>query len=610
MPNNVKRKTCDDNGNQSSSKVIKLIGSLSEQPVNAMSRGFINGLTCYVQKNPILWPACFVIDALNHGLKAAQLDNEEAKTRKITVDENNQDSFIFNLPNSVKSFTGRKLELGKIHESLASSLKVSGGSCSIIAITQSMKNVKLDETNNISSISGLGGIGKTQLALEYARLYAKDYHNNVIWMDGENLSDSFKRLAGHPKINIKTKDINSRDKEDSDIAQEIYAHFKGKKSLFIFDNVENCEAIKEFVPHQSSTDNKTHILINSRYQNWGSMADKISLNVFNHEEAINLVEEELNTLTIKTIEKLIDQINQLLDYEIILEKSYTQKNIEKFKRKTDIPDKWLEKLEESLLQDKEKYFVLEKEELLKKLKDLLSYLKEDQGIIDNRTIIELNSTLHGLPLALQQAQAIAYIKKQKNINQKFGVKDYLEEYKRHYKATEGLLGFNLNRYNNDPYVKTVMTTWQVTLDKIKKDERSGNEASRILNIMAYLQPDNIPGSKLGLVIDGEKLAGAIDLLRNYSMISQGNKSDLSNIHRLVQEVTRIGLRNQGVEEQVLSDVLKILKNEIGHIKSNAKNPNIKHALLICIRASRYPNLHQAIENLFPDSSMKKDFISY
>lgn len=598
MPN--KRKASDSN--QSSYK--KVIVSLLEEMSNIVSRCASSVLTSYLQKHPISCAALPLAIVFNQRLKAVQSADEKNKARKTTVDESNQDGFVFNLPDPVKNFTGRESELNKIHKSLIDGSKALGRSYCVAAITQSMASLNLDETNNIFSVNGLGGIGKTQLALKYAQLYAKDYDNNVIWVDGENPSDFFKRLAGNSRINIKTKDINGRDKKDNDIAQEIYDHFKDKKSLFIFDNVESSEAIKEFLPYQS-LDNKPHVLITSRYQNWEGMADKISLNVFSDEEARNFVKKELNIVTIEDIDELVSTINVPKDFQLILEKDDIQKDIEKLKGKTNTPDKSLEKLEEFLLQGGKQCYMLEPEELEKVLKDSLQFLKRDPNITNNDTIEKLNQTLQSFPLALQQA--IAYIKQHKNVNPDFGVKDYLEEYNRRYEATENLLSFDLNRYNNDPYIKTVMTTWQVTLDKIKKDKKIGNEATRILNIMAHLIPDNIPSKTLELITDRGKLTDAIDLLRNYSMISQGNKSDLSNIHRLVQEVIRIGLRKQKAEEQkALGDVLEILKNEIGHIKSNIKNPKIDHALLTCVRASRYHKLHQAIENLFLGLNMKEE----
>ncbi|MFP3025138.1 MAG: hypothetical protein ACEY3L_02360 [Wolbachia sp.] len=169
MPN--KRKASDSN--QSSYK--KVIVSLLEEMSNIVSRCASSVLTSYLQKHPISCAALPLAIVFNQRLKAVQSADEKNKARKTTVDESNQDGFVFNLPDPVKNFTGRESELNKIHKSLIDGSKALGRSYCVAAITQSMASLNLDETNNIFSVNGLGGIGKTQLALKYAQLYAKDY---------------------------------------------------------------------------------------------------------------------------------------------------------------------------------------------------------------------------------------------------------------------------------------------------------------------------------------------------------------------------------------------------------------------------------------------------
>src|SRR5581483_10019823 len=59
-------------------------------------------------------------------------------------------------------FTGRSAQLGTLHRLLSAGKQV--------ALTQ--------------AISGLGGIGKTQLALEYAYRYQKSYHD-IFWASAD-----------------------------------------------------------------------------------------------------------------------------------------------------------------------------------------------------------------------------------------------------------------------------------------------------------------------------------------------------------------------------------------------------------------------------------------
>ncbi|MDM8334925.1 hypothetical protein [Wolbachia pipientis] len=58
-------------------------------------------------------------------------------------------------------------------------------------------------------ISGLGGIGKSELARKYAYKYGKDYYGNVIWINAKNfeyITNSFFGLAKDKKVGIFPKD--------------------------------------------------------------------------------------------------------------------------------------------------------------------------------------------------------------------------------------------------------------------------------------------------------------------------------------------------------------------------------------------------------------------
>jgi hypothetical protein len=99
------------------------------------------------------------------------------------------------------------------------------------------------------------------------------------------------------------------------------------------------------------------------------------------------------------------------------------------------------------------------------------------------------------------------------------------------------------------YTKTTFTTWRVTKDKIKDNPKCGNEAAEILDIIAYIAPDNIPLKMFSeLECNIEKLGDAIQLLKQYSMIDSGNEQSSVNVHRLVQQIIRINLKVKNKEK--------------------------------------------------------------
>ena len=107
-------------------------------------------------------------------------------------------------------------------------------------------------------ISGLGGIGKTQTALEFASRRRGDYANGVFWVNAETLGSL---TSGYVEI-AKALGLPGSDASDQERAvQATLAHFEGHAAwLLVLDNVEERRAIVPFVPRTLRGD----VLITSR----------------------------------------------------------------------------------------------------------------------------------------------------------------------------------------------------------------------------------------------------------------------------------------------------------------------------------------------------------
>ncbi|UXX40769.1 MULTISPECIES: ankyrin repeat domain-containing protein [unclassified Wolbachia] len=419
----------------------------------------------------------------------------------------------FDVRGPVRLFTGRDEELGMLHDSL-------------------QRNPKGAVISYITSISGPGGMGKSQLARKYACKYRRYYDDNVIWIDAENfeaMKDSFLRLARN-RLGISPKDKYGNDKTIETIVREVYAFFARRRSLFIFDNVQEYKKISKFLPFSLSPDlNKPHILITSHDQELEKGIDVIKLGELEQRDAIEFVKKGFNIL------------------------------------------------------------------------------KKDKS--QDREIENLVRRLQCFPLAIQQA--ISYIEDQRII-EKFKISDYLKEYE---KKAKKLLKSKIFQGIDNNYTKTTFTAWEVTMDKVRSDEQYGPLASEILDVLAYFAPDKIAREIfLNSVSDYKKkqLKLAIRLLVRYSMVGGEQNQSVLNVHRLVQEVTRLKLQEKGREEEVLRKALNLVN--IGDV---AKDNKI-HVAFIWGYASKHgkliddfykdTNLHLLVEN--GDYKAIKNLLAY
>lgn len=205
-------------------------------------------------------------------------------------------SIIFNLRNPVENFSGRKEVLIQLHN-LLSGKNIGVVSHLLTRLSLETAAKPIHSSHSLTSLSGLGGIGKTQLALRYAQQYAESYDHNLIWINAETKNDILQclyKLAVQLEINIKDKYGNQKDV--SELMHEIYTYFSDEKSLFIFDNVENYKEFSDLIPKVLKGNTPT-ILITSRYSNWKNIASVLSIDIFTEQEAKEFIKKELSIET-------------------------------------------------------------------------------------------------------------------------------------------------------------------------------------------------------------------------------------------------------------------------------------------------------------------------
>ncbi|KAI0002828.1 hypothetical protein F4779DRAFT_602714 [Xylariaceae sp. FL0662B] len=125
-------------------------------------------------------------------------------------------------------------------------------------LTEIEKALSSDGSRRVAVLHGLGGIGKTQLAIAYAKRH-KDNYSAMFWVnikDKNSLKQSFARLARqilreHPSTSqLNSVDLEGEHNQVIDAVRAWLSLRNNTRWLLIFDNYDNPAAldIREFLP--------------------------------------------------------------------------------------------------------------------------------------------------------------------------------------------------------------------------------------------------------------------------------------------------------------------------------------------------------------------------
>jgi tetratricopeptide (TPR) repeat protein/transcriptional regulator with XRE-family HTH domain len=159
-------------------------------------------------------------------------------------------------------FTGREPLLALLHKRLSTARTA--------ALTQPQ------------ALYGLGGIGKTQTAAEYAFRYGDDY-THVFWIRAathETLAADFVRLA--QLLDFPEKDEQNQSRIVAAVKRWLAAH---DSWLLIMDNADDLRLAQEFLP----TSHKGYVLFTTRAQATGVSAASIEVEQLTLQEGVSLL---------------------------------------------------------------------------------------------------------------------------------------------------------------------------------------------------------------------------------------------------------------------------------------------------------------------------------
>ena len=132
------------------------------------------------------------------------------------------------------------------------------------------KTAALTQQATPQAISGLGGIGKTQIALEYAYRYGHEYQA-VLWAQADSseaLVLSYSKLAS--LLHLSEKDATDKSVVVEAVKQWLATH---NHWLLILDNADEIALVDDFLPEVVPG----HVLLTTRAQAHGTLAHGLAV---------------------------------------------------------------------------------------------------------------------------------------------------------------------------------------------------------------------------------------------------------------------------------------------------------------------------------------------
>ena len=190
---------------------------------------------------------------------------------------------VWNVPTRNATFTGRNDVLERLRDQLVGSNR---------AVVLPL------------ALYGYGGVGKTQVALEYAHRYMADY--DVVWWvpseQQELVNPAFAELA--TRLGLRVSD--SMTDAAAAAREALRRGSPYTRWLLIFDNADEPGELETHFPGGQG-----HVLVTSRNPAWSRVAEPLEIDVFTRQESLEHLQRRVRKLTDEDADMVAEALGDL-----------------------------------------------------------------------------------------------------------------------------------------------------------------------------------------------------------------------------------------------------------------------------------------------------------